>query len=37
MTVTKTYCDHCGKEMDNMHGFVDETIEIGIQNIECDL
>ena len=37
MTVTKTYCDHCGKELDEMHGFTDEDIEIGLKHIECDL
>lgn len=37
MTVTKTYCDHCGKETDNMHGYVDEEIDIGFETINCDL
>jgi hypothetical protein len=30
-------CDHCGKELDNMHGYTDMKIDNFIDYIETDL
>ncbi len=36
MTVTKKYCDHCGKEVNGMHDYCDT--EVGITDfIDTDL
>lgn len=37
MTKTKIYCDHCGKELDEMHDYVDEEIDMGISWLRTDL
>ena len=28
MTITKVYCDHCGKILDPMHDYLDNEMEI---------
>lgn len=30
MTETKTYCDHCHKELNEMHDYVSVEIDVGI-------
>lgn len=37
MTETKIYCDHCGKELNEMHDYVDEEIDIGVYWLRTDL
>lgn len=36
MTETKTYCDHCGKVLNDMHDYCDITIEVD-EFIKADL
>ena len=37
MTETKIYCDHCGKELNEMHDYVDVEIDTVIGFIRTDL
>jgi hypothetical protein len=37
MKCTKMYCDHCGKEIDEMIDFYDSEIEVSYKRIEVDL
>lgn len=37
MTETKIYCDHCGKELNEMHDYVDVEIDTAIGFIRTDL
>ena len=37
MTQTKIYCDHCGKELDEMHDYPDIEIEATDEFLKCDL
>lgn len=37
MKETKIYCDHCGKELDEMHDYIDLTIDLCWDIIHCDL
>lgn len=37
MTIVKTYCDHCGKEVHDMTDYISCEIEIGHNEIEADL
>lgn len=37
MTETKTYCDHCGKELDEMHDYVDVEIDMSTSWLRTDL
>ena len=37
MTVTKIYCDHCGKEIDGMHDWIQDEIMIANERIVRDL
>ena len=37
MTETKVYCDHCGKELNEMHDYVDVEIDTGIFWTRADL
>lgn len=37
MTETKIYCDHCGKELNEMHDYVDEEINMGVYWLRTDL
>ena len=36
MKETKIYCDHCGRELNEMHDYVEFLIDVG-QEMECDL
>ena len=37
MTQTKTYCDHCGKELDEMRDYPDTELDIIDEFLKCDL
>lgn len=37
MTQTKIYCDHCGKELDEMHDYPDIKIDTLDEFLKCDL
>ena len=37
MTVIKTYCDHCGKEIDTMIDYNDCQLDIGYEVVTVDL
>lgn len=37
MTVMKMYCDHCGKELNDMTDYTCVDIEVGYTEIETDL
>jgi len=37
MTKTKIYCDHCGKELDEMHDYPDIEIDTIDEFLKCDL
>ena len=37
MTIVKTYCDHCGKELDNTSDYISAEIEIAYVEINADL
>lgn len=37
MTKTKIYCDHCGKELDEMHDYTDVEIDMGVSWLRTDL
>lgn len=37
MTIVKTYCDHCGKELDNTSDYISAEIKIGYVEINADL
>lgn len=37
MTQIKTYCDHCGKELDEMHDYPDIEIDTIDEFLKCDL
>lgn len=37
MTVTKKYCDHCGKELNEMVDFTDADIEVAHRLYTVDL
>ena len=37
MTQTKIYCDHCGKELDEMHDYSDTEFDTIDEFLKCDL
>ena len=37
MTETKIYCDHCHKELDEMHDYVDIELDVGAEFLKTDL
>ena len=37
MTKTKIYCDHCGKELNEMHDYIDVEIDMGVSWLRTDL
>jgi hypothetical protein len=37
MTITKVFCDHCGKVLDNSHDYVDIKIEANHKTHDVDL
>lgn len=37
MTETKIYCDHCDKELDSMHDYVDTHIDVVYEYFCADL
>lgn len=37
MTQTKTYCDHCGKELDEMHDYPLTEFDTIDEFVRCDL
>lgn len=37
MTEIKVYCDHCGKELDEMHDYADAEIDTAVGLIKIDL
>lgn len=37
MTQIKIYCDHCGKELDEMHDYPDIEIDTIDKFLQCDL
>ena len=37
MTITKVYCDHCGKVLDPMHDYISHEIDIKFAAIRVDL
>ena len=37
MTITKTYCDHCGKVLDNIVDYIDLDIDICCSTHTVDL
>jgi methionyl-tRNA synthetase len=37
MTITKVYCDHCGKVLDPMHDYIKHEMDIKFNTIRVDL
>jgi hypothetical protein len=37
MTITKVYCDHCGKILDNMSDYIDLSFEVCHKSHNVDL
>lgn len=37
MNVNKWYCDHCGKEIDNMNDYIDTEIDTPYNLLSTDL
>lgn len=37
MTVVKTYCDHCGKELSDMDDYISMNVEIAYMEFQADL
>ena len=37
MTQIKIYCDHCGKELDEMHDYPDTELNTIDKFLKCDL
>lgn len=37
MNVNKWYCDHCGKELDNMNDYIDTEIDTPYDLLSTDL
>ena len=37
MTETKTYCDHCGKQLDSMKDYCEIIVSIPGKDVYCDL